>query len=98
MPALIRFDGASSGAGFSTNRSTRWSSASSTTPKALGSSTGDTWIVASAPEARWASSSFEMSRSVMMSPLATTNVSSMPAWSAAKRIAPAVSSGSGSTA
>ena len=33
-----------------------------------------------------------------MSPLATTNVSSMPAKSAAKRMAPAVSSGSGSTA
>ena len=37
-------------------------------------------------------------RSVRTSPLATTNVSSMPAWSAAKRMAPAVSSGSGSMA
>ena len=74
------------------------STAMSTTPKLDGSSTAIRWIVASAARRRCVATRCDTSRSVSTSPLATMNVSSMPAASAAKRIAPAVSSGSGSTA
>ena len=74
-----------------------WSSVG-TTPNALGSSTGVRLMVASAPEVRWKSIRAEMSASVSTSPLTTTKVSSIPAWRAANRMAPAVSRGVGSTA
>ena len=78
--------------------STRPSASVGTTPKEDGSSTGVRLMVASEPWLRWKAISAVMSRSVRTSPLTTTKVSSIPAWSAAKRMAPAVSSGLGSTA
>ena len=103
VPALIRLLGSVPGAGFSTNARTRPTPSfvdgdvddaearrivdGDQVDRRLGRRDGDA-------RRRDATTS----RSVSTSPLATTNVSSMPAASAAKRIAPAVSSGSGSTA
>ncbi len=98
VPALISFVGASSRGGFSTKAVTRPSSSVGTTPKADGSATGCRAIVPSAPRSRWKATRAVRSRSVSTSPLTTTKVSSIPAKVAAKRTAPAVSSGSGSTA
>ena len=98
MPALIRLLGSVPGAGFSTKRTMRPDGSRSTTPNAEGSSTPMRWMVASASAARCAATRSVIDRSVSTSPLTTTNVSSIPAWSAAKRMAPAVSSGSGSIA
>ncbi len=78
--------------------STRPCSSVGTTPKALGSSTGVRLMVASASLRRWKDTSSERSESVSTSPFTTTKVSSMPACAAANRMAPAVSSGVGSTA
>ena len=79
--------------------STRPSAAVGTTPKADGSSTVVRCIVPSAPRSRWKATRAPTSRSVSTSPFNATNVSSVnPAVSAAKRMAPAVSSGSVSTA
>ena len=69
-----------------------------TTPKLLGSSTGVSPMVPSAPRSRWKATRSVMSKSVNTSPLSTTKVSSMPPKAAANRMAPAVSSGLGSTA
>jgi len=55
-------------------------------------------MVASAPVERWNAINAATSRSVSTSPFTTTKVSSIPACSAANLMAPAVSSGSGSTA
>ncbi len=74
------------------------SSSVGTTPKLLGSSTGVRPIVPSAPRSRWKATRSLMSKSVRTSPFSTTNVSSMPPNAAANRMAPAVSSGLGSTA
>ena len=78
--------------------STRPSASVGTTPKDGRVVDRGEAMVASAPWRRWKATRAVMSRSVRTSPFTTTKVSSMPAWSAAKRMAPAVSSGSGSTA
>ena len=62
-----------SGVGFSTNASTEPSGYRRTRPKALGSSTGVSTTVASAPVRRWATATASRSRSVRMSPLSTRN-------------------------
>ena len=98
MPALIQSVGASPGGGFSTNRSTRPSSSVGTTPKADGSSTRVRAIVASASRSSWNRTRAVTSRSVRTSPLQTRNRLVTPPASAAKRMAPAVPSGSGSAA
>ena len=90
--------GASPGGGFSTKRSTRPPSSVGTTPKAEGSSTRVRAIVASASRSSWNRTRAETSRSVRTSPLQTRNRLVTPPASAAKRIAPAVPSGSGSAA
>ena len=96
MPALIQFVGARPGGGFSTNATTSPSPRVGTTPKADGSSTSVSAIVASAPRSTWNWSSADRSSVVRTSPLHTSTRSSTP--SAAKRIPPAVPSGSASTA
>ena len=100
MPALIQLLGASPGGGFSTNSVTRpcGSVSSGTTPYRDGSSTSVRATVPSAPEVSWRAQRSVTSRSVSTSPLTTRNLPSMLAASAANRTAPAVSSGSGSTA
>ncbi len=94
----MRLVGASPAAGFSMKASTLPRSSVATTPKADGSCTGVRATVPSAPLARWKATSSPTSRSASTSPLTTRNVSSMPDSVAANRMAPAVSSGSGSTA
>ena len=98
MPALIQWVGAVPGSGFSMKASTRPSAASGTTPYRDGSSTSVRAMVAAPPVERWKAHSSATSRSVRTSPLRARNVLSIPAWRAAKAIAPPVSSGSGSTA
>ena len=96
MPALIQLLGARPGAGFSTNATTAPSSRVGTTPKGDGSETSVNAIVARAPRARWNETSAPRSSVVSTSPLQTTMRSCRSC--AANRIAPAVPSGSGSTA
>ena len=95
---MIRLVGASSRGGFSMKAVTRPRRSVGTTPKAEGSGTGVRWMVPSAPRDRWKSTNPLMSKSVSTSPFTTTKVSATRPKSAAKRTAPAVSSGSGSTA
>ena len=94
----MRLVGAASRGGFSMKALTRPSASVGTTPKAEGSSTGVRLTVARAPLARWKAIRADTSMSVRTSPLTTRKAWSSPASSAAKRMAPAVSRGSGSTA
>ena len=96
VPALIQRVGAFPRVGFSTKATTSPSGRVGTTPNDDGSSTWVSEIVASAPRAAWNSTSARRSSVVSTSPLHTTTRSPIP-W-VAKRIAPAVPSGSSSTA
>ena len=97
VPALIQLLGALPGGGFSTNAITSPSAARRARRRTRsGPRPAVSEIVASAPRSSWKRTIAPRSRSVSTSPLQTTKRSSMP--SAAKRIAPAVPSGSSSTA
>ena len=75
-PAFTRREGASPGAGFSTNRVIREPSIA-TTPNALGSGTSWSAIVARAPRLRWNARNLEKSRESITSPLYTAKVPSI---------------------